>query len=345
MSEEYIDKQGILRRKPGRPPGRPKDHGPVREGRWSPGTFRLSRVPNRRSGSQSIRGYQWGHLKGGQAILVTNLFAAIYPDHPSKFKWRKNGVHVDFGALTRFVDAIYAGNTAAINAEVENGNAFDLEYNPPDDVPRDRFFLRLPQLLSIMSLKGEVPLPLWGRVSFLTDGANLVPAEMLTMFAALAPHLFEAPPPGAQTKWREIRTEGDLFRTLKLRPEQVTASMYRNCGPVGGPKGPQPLPEAEIAAREQAPSAPVDPAWRVSEPAEAEVEPPPEPAAEVPVTRNEGHGYTELVTKVGSKPRAHYARRILARGRVIYAATSWNLDGPWHVWERDTSAMLGLGLT
>jgi hypothetical protein len=327
--------------------GQPKRKRPSRP---NAGRFQLRRNTRegKGGGAHSIRGYQWIYLKGGNALLATNLFSALYPDHPSAFKWKKAGPQPDFGALGRFIDAIYTGNVAAVNAEVENGNAFDLEYRPPDNTPQELFSLRLPQLLSIMSLKAEVSLPLWGRIAFITDGKNLVPAEMLTMFAALAPHLFEAPPPG-KAKWREISTEGDLWRTLKLRPEQVTTSLYRNHGPVGGLKGPQPLSEADLAAQDAvSPGVRIDPAWRVAEPAAAAPvveDPPPEPDAETPIARNEGHGYVELVTQVKSKPRSHYARRILAKGRVIYAATSWSLDGPWHVWERDTAAMLGLGLS
>jgi hypothetical protein len=312
-----------------------------------PGVLRLSRRPGKfGGGKQSIRGYQWRSMSGGQSLLVDNLFAPLYPEHPSRFKWKRDELsgRYDMGALSRFIDAIYLGRTELTHEEQEAGRAFDLEYTA-GNVPTERFYLRLPQLLSIMSLKGEVPLPLWGRISFLTDGSNLVPAEMMTLLAAVAPHLFAASPPG--TKWREVKTEGDLFRTLKLRPEQVTASMYRNCGPVGGPKGPQPLPAAE---RPGIPPAQVDPGWSPPEersaPAESSTDDAPTaPVAETPVVRNEGRGYVELITRVESRPQPHFARRVLAQGRTVYSATSWNLSGPWHVWERDVSAMLGLGLT
>jgi hypothetical protein len=311
------------------------------DGRTIRGPLQLSRRP--KGAVNSIRGYQWFQMAGGKAIKLTNLFAALYPDHPSAFKWRKDGPSADMGALGRFIDAIYFGNTRVLNEAQESGDAFDVEYDPGTNPPLERMHIRLPQLLSLLSLKGEAALPLWGRVSFITDSRNLVPAEMLTHLAAVAPHLFEVPPAGR--KWREIKTEGDLWRTLKLRPEQVTASMYRNHGPVGGADGPRPLTPAEIAARDAALAEPEDaPEEAPSFVRAAEDEGLAPPAAETPISRNEGNGYVELVTRVESRPDPHYARRIIARGRVIYSATSWHLDGPWHVWERNVSAMLGLGL-
>lgn len=290
------------------------------------------------SGRSFIRGYRmW---QQGPAVELHNLFTELYPEHPSKFKWKKNGTQFDMAALQRFIDAIYTNNVAQLTADQEEGRAYDVEYPSTPAPTLQRHYVRLPQLLSLLSLKGEVPLPLWGRVSFITDGKSLVPVEMLTHLASVAPHLFEAPLPNV--RWRQIKTEGDLFRTLKLRPEQVTTAMYRDHGPIGGSEGPKPLPADVIAARDQAEAHDTRAPLQAEDPETVE---PATPTAETPISRNEGNGYVELVTRVESRPTPHFARRVIARGRVIYSATSWSLDGPWHVWERNVSAMLGLGLT
>jgi hypothetical protein len=69
--------------------------------------------------------------------------------------------------------------------------------------------------------------------------------------------------------------------------------------------------------------------------------------AEREVRRQVEDDWIEVVTHVQPvEGRPYFARRVLnRRGKVIYAATAWQANGPWKVYERDNAALMLIGLS
>ncbi len=69
------------------------------------------------------------------------------------------------------------------------------------------------------------------------------------------------------------------------------------------------------------------------------------PPRERTVYRRDLDEYTDWMTKSTSDTgAAWFTRRLFREGEVLYAATAWTANGPWHVYERDSSALLALDL-
>ncbi len=241
-----------------------------------------------------------------------NVFPALTPDLPWKFIWPERS---DIAGLKKYIDALLLGNRSeAVMLEtagaVQDVEMYQLE-RPDSPIVR----INANRFVDMMLLRDHFDVPLWGRVHFVTDGESIIPR---TLIAALGQMLGEDGQHLDATKpWRHC-TAKDL-KAMGLKESDVTSSMYRD----------------RVTTKPWMDTA-------VNATAAPDVAP-----REIEVHRRDHHGYFDLVTQVLPEGHApYYTRRVIdANSRVLWVATSYQLDGPWKIWKRESAELMALGLS
>lgn len=256
------------------------------------------------------RGFRLNYAKAKSRITVTNTLARIMPAGVvQSCVWT---APEDTESLADYLDLSLQQKRAQRGRYEEQGFAVDVVLTP-DRPAVDEVYVSLATLLDVLAMADHVCLPLWGKVRFIGSKGNLIPAEMVTVLRERHPDRFgHLNPADAQLITREDQLpEG-------VAPEDVHTGM--NLRPAPAPKpAAEPLPVPQAVATTSV------------------------PPAEVQLSRNTGDGWVELVSMVAVQ-RPYFVRRIVAQARVIYVATAWSPQGPWHVEQRDAMTMMVLGL-
>lgn len=256
------------------------------------------------------RGFRLNYAKAKSRITVTNTLARIMPAGVvQSCVWT---APEDTESLADYLDLSLQQKRAQRGRYEERGFATDVVLTP-DRPTVDEVQVSLATLLDVLAMADHVCLPLWGKVRFISSKGNLVPSEMVTVLRERHPDRFgHLNPADAQLITREDQLpEG-------VSPEDVHTGMNLRSAPAPEPTA-EPLPVPQAVAT------------------------PSVPPAEVQLSRNTGDGWVELVSMVAVQ-RPYFVRRIVAQARVIYVATAWSPQGPWHVEQRDAMTMMVLGL-
>lgn len=292
-----------------------------------------SQLRVRLQGAWLHRGYHVFRKPGGWH--ATHIMWRLFSRLPLEFYWRD---YDDIEGFKRYIDAWYKGDLAHCQMCEKQEIAFNIIF--PDQTQVQALQTQqvsCRRLFECLQLTDKADFPLWGRVAFVTNGHYLVPAEYISLLAAANPdglgHLADQPGPWRAAKDRDLDAMG-------LKPEDVTSGMYLRNPPKGVNV------RAAVSSEHVVPSRPVlglpDPA-RPEAPAEVEVAV--APPRERTMYRRDQETYTDWMTKATPDAGAPWFTRRLFRGEhLLYAATAWSADGPWHVWERDSSALLALDL-
>lgn len=269
------------------------------------------------------RGYelkpQHGQLHG------EHILWRMFPNLPKSFVWNSS----DKAGVRAYIDALYAETSFAAHAEHE-GLVTGIEHVDPAKVQvTDIIPVNVHRLFDTLQLADTFNIPLWGRVRFVTNDKTLVPATFIEALVSAHPERFGHLDPTAN--WHAA-TDADL-RKMNLRPDQVTSGMYRDRYVKPAQNRPQ-----RTAVRQPAPLHEPEP--------EADDSTPTAPPRERTMRRRDKGEYADWLTEtVPDEGPRWYTRRVYAHtGRILYIATSWQPHGPWTVWERDSSALLSMGI-
>lgn len=287
-------------------------------------------------------------FNGHPAWWCTNGFPAFMTEVPHTFYWMARD---DRDGLKTYIDALLLGQRSKSIEYEKNGLVEGIEMFTLDRPEETRIHVGIRRFIDTLTLRDNLELPLWGKITFITDGNRLVPTEYLAAISQLMDpetrKLFDVNRP-----WRGATVQ-DLA-SMGLRPEDVTSSMYRyrDAEMTEAYGGVEAAPEmvAEPVYEGGTPEGDDPPtAHTVAVPSAAHTPDPSPQAREVEVRRNRYERHFEVVTIVEPprrRGRVYYVRRLatLREGRMIWVGTSFFADGPWKVWQRETATLLALGL-
>lgn len=279
----------------------------------------------------------------------------MFADLPLEFTWTDTR---EWDALRAYIDAWYKGDSTLRGLFEERGLATEVEFPDPSHfVNNDPTQVNAARFFDCLKLSDRITVPLWTKVRFVTDGHNLVPATWIQM-------LIDADPVGfahlknSKGPWR-LAKETDLDK-MDLQVSEVTSGMYSE----GMPERPGIAPPK--VRRDRARLAKIDPvtAARVAASTQEQSESADDAAEDLgddtqsqqaqgvaPITikehliRRQQHddGVIDLISQsVPTEGNPWFNRRILYKGRCIYAANSWVPCGPWTVWQRDDATLMAL---
>ncbi len=248
----------------------------------------------------------------GKGWKATSSVPALSPDLPWKFVW---AVADDKEGLQDYIDALLNGSRSRSSEFEEKGFVTGIEIyhlDRPDDV---RIRVNINHLVDMLAVRDHISVPLWAKLQFVTDGQKLVPRDYIAALARLAPEhadLFDPKRPWDYASDKKLADMG-------LKPEDVTSDMNR------------PKHTAAPLRRSR-----VTPSGR-----EAGAAP-----QEVRISLKQFNGYFELITQVRPEGEEPYLTKRIARpdGTLLWCGTSYDLQGPWTVYERNAAELLALGI-
>lgn len=210
----------------------------------------------------------------------------------------------DLPGLRSYIDAWFSGLDARTTALERDGSVTATVYGGETETITT-IRVDIAEFVAALKMARSFVIPAWTKIEFVTDGVRrLVPADFVAALKDLAPEAFADYPTSG---WRRA-VDRDL---------------------------------PDIKTQVQADASETAPADVVAQPAIDMDEPPREQLVDR-FTDGDALHLTTHTTKPGLAP--YYTKRIVARGRTIYSATAWMLEGPWKVWTRDTSALLARGI-
>ncbi len=275
----------------------------------------------------------------------------MFAELPLEFTWTDTN---EWDGLQAYIDAWYKGDLKLRGLFEERGLVTDIEFpdpnflvnNEPTQVNAARFF-------DCLKLSDRINVPLWTKVRFVTDGHVLVPSTWVQA-------LIEADPVGfaylkGRGPWR-VATGADLAK-MGVKVSEVTSSMYSKGLPAKRGQAPPKVLEDRLRLAKVDPvtaaltAAATPPAEEdnLDDAEEGAVESQPQQAT--PITtkehliRREQHddGVIDLISQsIPVEGSPWFNRRILYKGRCIYAANAWVPRGPWTVWQRDDATLMAL---
>lgn len=255
------------------------------------------------------RGY-WCSPKG-HGWHCAHKLKRLFPALPTAFHWH---LRDDRGGLAAYIDAWYSGNMEVTANAEKHQRATAVEFMGPEEATKDgpRVSVNINRLLDCLQLRDVFDVPLWGKVTFTTDGNRLVPGHFI---AALARHFPERfPQLDPKQEWRFAK-QPDLD-ALQLQRHEVTSGMYLGEPAAGAPTA-----------------------------AEPGMPPPAPPPPERTIRRLDRGDWIDWITEVRGGEQRWFTRRCYRESEIFYEATAWSIDGPWYVTLRNTSVMLALGVT
>jgi hypothetical protein len=273
----------------------------------SPAAAQSARIRNMQNPTMfGYRGYKI--CPKGTGWKAEHVLWQAFPRLPLTFLWHGRE---DKEGICAYIDCLYRGEEAAALEYEKRGQVHRIVMPDPALVqPLKTIKINIHRLISCLQLTDTFEVPAWSRISFTTDGTKrCVPADYIAALVEAWPEHFGHLDPSKP--WR-FATEKDLKRQ-GVDPASLTTGSY--------------LHEAEQAAQ-----------------ADAYQAPPPAPA-ERTIRRLDRGSHIDWVTEVRSGEQVFYARRLYRDTRMLYEATAWSINGPWHVSLRDNSALLALGIT
>lgn len=276
--------------------------------RWNPFAEKYTSAKSRFGGH---RGYWYRKFK--THIMCEHVTWWMFPLLPKRFQWNDTAVR-----LGMYIDAWYSGDRRTTAQYEKEGAATDLEMPDVTDPPlAKRVRTSATRLFSALALQDQFDVPLWGTLTFITDGRYLVPANFISQLIAADPKRFGHL--DANAKWEKATPQH--LQKMGLKPEQVTSGMYLK-------------PQAAATSAEPADEDPV-----------GEVPEPQSPPRERTLLRRDRVDYIEWVTEIEYEGQAPYfCRRLYRDQQMLYEATSYSRNGPWTVYTRDNSTLLALGI-
>jgi len=283
----------------------------------------IKKDPNSGNGFKSpafvYRCFLMQHIKGNRGWHCRNLMPAFFKDVYQSFVWN---AFTDREGLEEYIDDLITGRRSKSVVPEANGivtECKDYDWKIVPQSPNTHkdptvFEITVNRFVECMLLRDKMCLPLWGRLRFITDGKRLVPASFIGAMAPLLNKDGDHVDPGPNWKWAD---EGDLA-AMGLQPDDVTSGLYRG---QAAPRSSYSTPSSDDAP---------------------DVEP-----QQIEVSRSVGRTHVDLVTlvrPVDGEP--FYARRIFlfADSHLLWDGTSFHRNGPWKVWQRDSSRMLAEGI-
>ena len=271
---------------------------------------------SQRRARQSIWSYRCfvfrRHRSGWRAL---NILKLLTMDIPRGFLWMK--LH-DREGLKAYVDAVISNRGAHATLFEERGYVEQVEYDPP--MIGDTFRLSAKALFGCLALRDAFDVPLFEKVTFVTDGQKLVPTEFIALLSECAdnPEWF-----GNPDKWRWATPE-DLDRISGGDPMKINSGMYRG------------KPNFMNSSVPLLPGVDADTGGEM----------PDTPPSETEIRRDAYEKHFELLTCVrSSRARTYFVRRLATyRGQVMLSASSFNPLGPWTVYARDSALLLANGV-
>lgn len=269
------------------------------------------------SGHQSIWAYRCYLIhRTREGYKAKNLLPALIPEAPISFIWV--GID-DKEGLREYIDAILRSHRSKVAEFEDKKFVVSIEHAPIRRPEDPTIKVNAKRLIDVLLLRDHFDVPLWGKLSFITDGTRLVPTQYIAALAQLMPEYSKLFDPNRTWKYATEKR----VREMGLVPEQVTSGMYRE----------------EIAEidrqREQG----------MQRVAMANGSPSAAPQ-ETRVSLKNYDGYFDLITRVVPADGAPYFTRRIAKttGVLLWCGTSYQLEGPWTVYQRNASELLALGI-
>ncbi len=253
-------------------------------------------------------------IKGGWK--AANVLKFLSHEIPRSFRWTNKE---DQEGLRNYVDMVTGGRKSEWMAVEERGLVTDKEMDPEE--LSGSVTVDLGTLLDVLATGAQVDIPLKQKISFVTNGRTLVPAEFIAILAQYAkrPSML-----GDPQEWTWAKP-ADIER-LAPGPNGITSGMNRGRSFMDGPD------DAELPSYdpEEGDDAPIDTAPQESE-----------------IRRSPYDRYFELVTVAAPRRGKPYYVRRLARyhGQLLWSGSSYGPNGPWTEYARDNAQLLALGLT
>jgi hypothetical protein len=248
---------------------------------------------------------------------------------PRAFQWKGAD---DLVGIKSYIDLITAGRKAEAQLFETQGSVFSVEMDSEELTGSIK--CNFGSFLDLISLRGHVDFPLRSRVQFLTNGHKLIPADFITLLAKYVPNPGWL---GDPNNWHKA-TEEELDQITREHGE-IHAGMYRD-----EPNLLSDSPAVAAVAVADELSGRTGPEEDFEPDIEPEVRAPPPQESEI--RRSPYDRHFELVTVVtDGTQRPFYARR-LARydGQLLWAGSSYSVNGPWTEYHRDNGQLLALGL-
>ncbi len=270
--------------------------------------------------------------------VAANVFPMLAADVPVSFVWT---TFADKDGLRQYIDALVMSRRSESIRFEHDGFAEDVEMPSIDRPNSSTIKVNVHRFMDFLALRDSFDVPLWGKVHFITDGQMVVPREYLGAVSQLFDSAMKKFIDPSSKAWHHC-TERDLDK-MGLRPEDIHTGMYRaryqNGAVDGGADDAEATVGTDMVDTETGPvdETPTPQTHRV-------------PLQTGSVTReisinNQRHErYADVLTLVQPKKGpAYYARRLMTYGgRLLWAGSSYQQDGPWHVSHRDPALLLSL---
>jgi hypothetical protein len=302
--------------------------------------------------SQSMRMY-----RGYEVKLRKNTWRAkhriwrMFADLPIEFTWTDTR---EWDGLRAYIDAWYKGDETLRGLFEGRGLVTEIEFPDPSHLLGEKLTqVNAERFFDCLKLRKHFAAPMWTKARFVTDGDVLVPDRWIQL-------LIEADPVGfaylkGRGPWRFAK-EKDLD-SMGLTVSEVTDGMYSKGLPAKRGQAPprvledrlrlakvDPVTAARVAATQEEPPAEADEEDGIEEQPQAQQSAAPVTTRERLIRRQQhDDGVIDLITQsVPAEGRPWFIRRVLYRGRCLYAANAWHSQGPWTVWQRDDAALITL---
>jgi hypothetical protein len=251
---------------------------------------------------------------------VKNSFTCHLLNLPLSFTWTEK----DLDGVKRYIDALMADRVAEARFFEEKGFARDLVY-PEHDPTTEMVKVTIQDFVDFLLMRGHICMPAHRRISFVTHGNRFIPVSYITAISQL---------PGLEYL---VETAEQWQRTPAYEP-------------IGGLKAEEihtglGLERPEMSAASLRPAPPAPPTVVMGEDGE-HVASVVAQAPESEIIRKGLLKHFELVTCVRPRDAQLYFVRRLATygGELLWAGTSFGMEGPWTEYVRENALLIGLGI-
>jgi hypothetical protein len=264
----------------------------------------------------------------GQTIKIGWRVKSMFTCHlfhmPLSFVWASH----DLDGLHRYINALMADRTAEAAFFEDKGFVQDLVY-PEHDANVQAVRVNISDFIDLLMMRSHICMPAHRKITFMTYSDRFVPTSFITAISHL---------PGLEHManhtegWEGVQRSEPIGG---LKPEDV----HTGTGLEHPEMSIASLAPASPAAA--AAGAPVADAAAAGEPLSVVATPP-----ESEISRKAREKHFELLTYVrpaGAQP--YFVRRLATySGQLLWAGTSFGIEGPWTEYQRENSLLIGLGI-